>query len=155
MAWRGARGERGAVAVEAAVVLAFVVIPLICGIIAYGVMLSFRAALSQAASEGARAAVGAPVPCPTSGSCAGIDAAKAAVDAQLGNDGYSCESVGMTCSIQIVAGGSSTAPDCASGHYCALVTVSYAYADHPRVWMPFMHPLLPSNLSFTSMVQVS
>lgn len=158
------RGDRGAVAVEAAIVLSLVVIPLMCGIISYGVMLTFRAAMSQAASEGARAAVGSSTTLICSGgtssfsasACPGQYYALQAVNAQLQNDGYSCTSTGMTCTIQLVQGGATGSPaGCVSGHYCAVVTLSYAYSAHPRVWMPFMSGLLPSNLSFTSMVQVS
>ena len=47
-----ARGERGAVAVEFALVLPLVLV-LLFGIIGYGFMLSFRQGISQAAAEGA------------------------------------------------------------------------------------------------------
>lgn len=49
------REERGAAAVEFALILPILVV-LVFGIIAFGYMLSFRQALSQAAAEGGRAA---------------------------------------------------------------------------------------------------
>ena len=52
---RRRRSESGAAAVEFALVLPLLML-LLFGIISYGVMLSFRQSLSQAAAEGARAA---------------------------------------------------------------------------------------------------
>ena len=56
---RRRRTESGAAAVEFALVLPLLVV-LVLGIISYGVMLSFRQTLSQATTEGARAAGGDP-----------------------------------------------------------------------------------------------
>ena len=52
---RDRRGDRGAAAVEFALVLVPLML-IVFGIISYGFMLSFRQTLSQAATEGARAA---------------------------------------------------------------------------------------------------
>ncbi len=52
--WRPARRERGAAAVEFALVVPLL-LTLVFGIISYGYLLSFRQSLSQAAAEGARA----------------------------------------------------------------------------------------------------
>ena len=56
---RRERGERGAAAVEFALVVPLLLM-LVFGIIQYGYILSFRQALSQGAAEGARAAAVAP-----------------------------------------------------------------------------------------------
>ena len=62
------RNESGAAAVETALCLTFVVLPIVFGIVSYAYMFSFRQALSQAADEGARAAVGASTTgCPSVG----------------------------------------------------------------------------------------
>ena len=55
MRGRRARQERGAVFAEFVIVLPFFLL-LIFGMISYGTMFSFRQTLSQAATEGARAA---------------------------------------------------------------------------------------------------
>lgn len=163
MVWRRARGERGAAALEFAILVPVLVL-IICEIIAWSYMFSFRQALSEAADEGARAAVGASTAgCPTTSSwniaaCAPGSAAATAVGNVL--NGYShqgtrlaCGMAGLQCTIQQ----SST---CASGHICISVTVYYPYSSQPLLpvipsQIPPFSVVAPPDLSFTSVVQVS
>jgi Flp pilus assembly protein TadG len=138
-----ARAQRGAVAVEAAIVLCVIVIPLTFTVISYAYMFSFRQALSQAASEGARAAVGATTDAERT------TAATDAINAALQNyTDMECGEQYLTCVVD-------NAPaDCASGHSCVSVKVSYPYRDHallPKI--PFTGWTLPPDLSFTSVVE--
>ena len=55
MARREERGDRGAAAVEFALISPMLLL-LVFGIVTYGYMLSFRQAIGQGAAEGARAA---------------------------------------------------------------------------------------------------
>jgi Flp pilus assembly protein TadG len=152
-----ARSERGAAAVEAAVVLCFVVLPLIFAGISYGYMFSFRQALSQAASEGARAAVGAQTgtACASGGgyssSCPAQYAASQAVRNALTTYGMACGSGNLTCSIS-----APTSAGCSTGHTCITVTVTYPYRNHSLIpTVPGLGFTLPSSLSFTSVVEAS
>lgn len=162
-----ARGdERGAAAVEAALILCFVVLPLTFGIISYAYMFSFRQALSQAAAEGARASVGAPAtstPCAspsavepdptlfTSSGCPQQYYAAQGVASALNSYAMSCGANNLECTI---APAGST--NCASGHTCLTVTVSYPYRAHPLLpTVPGLGFVLPTTLSFSSTVETS
>lgn len=156
------RDERGAAAVEAALVLCFLVVPLIFTVIGYAYMFSFRQTLSQAASEGARAAVGAPtcttaMSSPYTGStCDAQKAAASAVSGALSSYSMSCGASNLTCDITAPFSGTSGGTTCPTGHTCVKVQVSYPYRDHPLIpSFPLLGIVLPSSLSFTSVVEVS
>lgn len=140
--------DRGAAAVE----FALIVLPLlvlIWGMISYGVMFSYRQALSQAAGEGARAAVAAP-------SASISSAATAAISNALGAFHQTCGTT-LTCSISAPTSG--TMPNgatCPSGHTCVQVTVTYPYRSNPLLPnVPGLGIVLPATLNFTSTVEVS
>jgi Flp pilus assembly protein TadG len=159
------RLDRGAAALEFAVLVPLALL-IVFEIIAWGYMFSFRQALSQAAAEGARAAVGgSTVGCAASGTwnasgCAAGTSAATAVAASLNsfkNNGtpLSCGAGGLTCTIQQAAAG-----NCASGHTCIQVQVTYPYRSQPLLrGMPTAIPpfnlVLPPDLTFTSVVEVS
>ncbi len=156
--------ERGAAAVEFALVLT-PMLYLIFGGIAYAYMFSYRQALSQSASEGARAAVGAyNVGGPTCASggpftttCPSQNAAASAVTNALNTYGQSCGSDNLSCTIVVGTSATNPAiPTCAVGHSCISVTVSYPYRDHSLLpTVPGMGFVLPSDLTFTSVVQLT
>lgn len=139
---RGER-ERGAAAVEFAL-LAPVVLLLIFGIISYAYMLSFRQSMSQAATEGARAAAGAPT------NALASSAALAAVNDSLGSFGMDCSSSHVTCSI-------STPSACTNNtaHTCITVQVSYPYRDHPLIPTVGAGFAMPTTISYTAVTQVN
>jgi uncharacterized protein (UPF0333 family) len=156
------RQDRGAAALEFALLVPFMLL-LIFGIIAYAYMFSFRQALSQAASEGARAAVGAPactapLSSPYTGTtCPAQSAAATAVSAALSGYDMSCGTHYLTCAISAPFSGTlSGGATCPSGHSCVQVAVSYPYRDHSLLpTVPGFGFTLPSTLAFTSVVQVS
>lgn len=127
--------ERGAAAVEFALVVPLL-ITLLFGIISFGFMLSFRQSISQAAAEGARAAVVAP---------AGADRETIATDAIEDAMGVACGSAYLTCSFPPVAGCSS----------CLAVEVSYDYAGDPSKPELVFGFALPDTLSYTATATVS
>lgn len=151
VAGRRRRGERGAAAVEFALVVPFLLL-ILFGIISYGWMLSFRQALSQGAAEGARAAAV---------SVADDDASRTAAALASLNDsldlyGVSCSGGSLlkdgatvgTCSLTIAA--------CANdpNAKCATLDVDYAYADHPLLPdFPFVP--LPDSLHYSAVARVS
>lgn len=140
-----ARGrERGAAAVETALCLTFIVIPLILGAVEFGTMLTYRQALSQAASEGARSVVGAPTSSITS-------TAQTAIRQALTTYGQTCGASGLTCTIS-----TPSATNCAASHTCVTVTVTSTYRSNSKfLSFPGLGFALPSTLSFTSSVEVS
>jgi Flp pilus assembly protein TadG len=147
-------GERGASAVEFALIVP-VLLTLVFGIIAYAYMFSFRQALSQAASEGARAAVGA------SSAAQSTDAAQTAVASALSTYDMTCGTKDLTCTISSpfsgTLSGSPTrpAPTCPTTHTCVQVYVTYPYRDHSLLpTVPGFGFTLPASLSFSSVVQV-
>lgn len=135
------RHQRGAAAVEFALVL-LPLLWIVFGIISFGMMLSFRQSLSQAATEGARAAA------------VQIDAtkregdAKTAVADAMNAVGKTCTSAGMTCTVSLPAA-------CGSGQ-CITVTVKYAYRANPVIPSPpLVGNALPQNLTYAATVRVS
>jgi len=140
------RDDRGASAVE----FALLVLPLtllVFGIIAFGVMLSFRQTLSQAATEGARAAA-----VQVDESKRQSEAEAAVADAMsaviFGGDGMECGSDGLECVATLL-------PACATGVDCYEVTVRYPYRSNGPIQIPLINGLMPEQLEYTAVVRVS
>lgn len=143
-------GERGAAMVE----LALVIVPLavlLFGIIWFGVLLSFKQAVTQAAAEGARAAVPYSY---TSQQSDAVTAATGAASGPLGAWSRKCSSPGTSCT--------ATPEPChdedgnLTGGNCMTVTVAYNYRDNPILPnMPIISNLLPSTITSTAMVQMN
>ena len=154
--WSCAPGERGAAAVEFALVVPLLLL-LIFGIISYGMMLSFRQGLTQAASEGARAAAVTLVDADKR------TAAAAAIDEVMGAYDVSCRlsdsnllkngaDVG-TCSVSNPAA-------CSPGQtgddpQCVTVSLTYDYRDNSAFVFPGSGIIVPDQLSYTAVVRVS
>lgn len=148
--------------------LTVVVLPLIFGVIAYAYMFSFRQALSQAAAEGARAAVGSTSTSTcasvdpttyTATSCAGQYAAVQAIQNALSQYNMTCVSSSATISDTKHLNCSAMAPTPCSydaTHNCLTVVVAYPYRSETLLpTVPGLGFTLPSKLGFTSVVQVS
>lgn len=147
---QGQGGERGAAAVETALVLTLVVLPVVFAIIGYAYMLSFRQTVSQSAAEGARAAAVAPSATSTS---VRITAAQRAVNQAMSSTpgAMTCGNKNLTCTITKVS-------QCGDGssHDCIKVTVSYPYRDHSLLpSVPGLGFLLPSTVSYTAVAETS
>lgn len=132
-----ARGERGAAAVEFALVAPLLLL-LVLGIISYGYMLSFRQGLSQAAAEGARAAAVAPA------GAAREEIAESAVADALG---VKCGSSYLACSV-------STPATCSAD--CLEVTLTYRYGEDPsKPEFPGSDVAVPDVLTYSATVEIS
>jgi Flp pilus assembly protein TadG len=144
-------GQRGAAAVEFALILPILMI-LIFGIISYGMMLSFRQAISQAAAEGARAAAVAQRDADQ------VPNATKAVNEALESYGVSCAGGTLTrdganvgtCGVAIA-----TCDGEPASVKCASVTISYNYDDNPLLPVPLMGFALPDDLTYTAVARVS
>lgn len=135
------REDRGAAAVEFALLL----IPLLLivfGIISYGVMLSFRQTMSQAATEGARAAaVELDAGARQTSAIDAVNDAMSALDMSCGTDG-------LTCTV--------SAPTPCGSAECVTVTVTYPYQDNPIVpSVPLIAETLPDTLEYSATVRIS
>jgi Flp pilus assembly protein TadG len=151
----GRRDDRGAAALEFGLILP-ILMALVFGIIAFGYMLSFRQALSQAAAEGGRAAA---VQVGGTSAADRTSAAVAAVNDAIDHYGVECTSGGTlvhaggpsgTCTITIGA--------CTSGPadaQCAKVTLDYPYRNNSLIPGLFVDPFLPDHLDYTTEVRVS
>lgn len=148
---RARREERGAAAVEFALVVPLLLL-ILFGIIGYGYLLSFRQALSQGAAEGARAAAVSSATTTAGRSTAAL----AALDDALDLYGVSCsggslvkggDTVG-TCSLTVAACSNDPAAQCAT------LAVVYRYGDHPL--LPDI-PLVPTpdELRYSAVARVS
>ncbi len=143
------RDQRGAVVVEFAL-CATLFLGLIYGSVTFGVAFWVKHTLTSAASEGARAAVGAPLNsgC-TTPYCNEIAAAKAKAQAVV-NASLGARAVHVPVITPTVA-------TCAgSSRDCITVTVSYPYEDHPI--LPTLAPILsflPETISSTSVIELS
>jgi Flp pilus assembly protein TadG len=147
------RHERGAAAVETALCICFIVLPLVFAIIAYAWMFSFRQTLSQAATEGARAGAVKIVADPAQRESEQKAAAIAAVEAAMDTSANSLECNGaghLTCDVSFVA-----CPNVPSGT-CVEVKVSYPYRDHPLLpTVPGLGFTLPPTIGYSAVSGVS
>lgn len=148
---RPRRSERGAAAVEFALVVPFLLL-ILFGVISYGYMLSFRQALSQGAAEGARAAAVS-----TSSDSAGRSAAAlSALDDALDLYGVSCSGGSLvkggttvgTCSLTVAVCSNDAAVQCAT------LDVAYRYGDHPLLPDLPLVPM-PDVLRYSAVARVS
>jgi Flp pilus assembly protein TadG len=141
------RGENGVEMLEFALVIPIFVFVLY-GLIAYGVMLNAKQTITNAASEGARSAVGAQ-PATAQGQ---KDAAKARVDSLMKN--FSQYNVNDPSQFDAQVGDcSSTSP---GGPQCITVKITYPYSDKPLVpSAPGLGLITPDKLTGTAVVQVT
>lgn len=142
------RDERGAAAVETAICLCFIVLPLTFAVISYAFMLSFRQSVSQAATEGARSAA---VAASSTSNATRITRAQTAVkNALAGLVGtHSCGDGNLTCTVTFATCSNSTAT-------CATVKVEYPYRAHPLIpSVPMMGFTLPKTVSYSAVAEVS
>jgi Flp pilus assembly protein TadG len=140
---RRLRDERGAAVVELSIAL-IVLVVIIFGIVSYGVILSFKQTMTQAAAEGARAgAMG------TATTAAGL--ASPATLKSLGAFGKTCGSGGLTCTFTVHP----CVPGPASAK-CIEVDLVYDYEHHPLLPpLPFISTFLPPTLRSNSESQVN
>lgn len=143
------RNDRGAAAVETALCLCFLVLPLIFGTIAYAYMLSFRQAVTQAAAEGARAGAVAPVgTADGTRTTAAVNATSGAM--ATGPGGLTCNSGHLVCTAPVA-----TCTD-GSGKKCITVTVTYPYRDHSLLpTIPGLGFMLPKDITYVSVAEVN
>jgi Flp pilus assembly protein TadG len=134
---RARRDVRGAAAVEFALILPILLV-LVFGIVNYGDMLSVRQSVSQAASEGARAAAVNP-----GDNAAKIAAGRKAVDAALDAQDQQCSATGCTVTIAPCEGEITKS--------CATVVVEI---DYDGIIAGF-GLVLPDTLSYTAVARVS
>lgn len=144
---RRARPEAGSALVEFVVILPFF-LGIVFALISFGAMFSFRQTLSQAATDGARAAVIAPANFTfAQRRDRAINAINEAFAGELGSD-VSCGTGGLTCTIPTVP------TSCGDASQCISVTATYAYATHPRVPVPQFLGLLPDTLEYTASARI-
>ena len=143
MARRRVQQERGAAFVEFVLVVPFFLM-MIFLIVSFGVMLSFRQTMSQAATEGARAAAVAPSNLTyTQRRDRAIVAINEAFQGQIGG--------AVSCGATLVCTIPSVPVTCGDVKKCISVNVTYAYRANPRVATPpFFGWAMPLSLSFTS-----
>lgn len=136
-------GERGAALVEMAAVVGLLAL-LLFGIITYGVTMSYKQTMSQAANEAARAAAVAPADL-------AVARATAAADRAIGGYGTPCNTgKGLTCTFVIDPCAGST------GSRCMTVRLTYDLRGHPRVpSIPGVRQTLPDQLVATAVVEVT
>ena len=157
---RGGRRDRaddarGAVTIEFVLVLPFFLF-LIFLLIGMATMFSFRQALSQAATEGARAAAVQPLDA--------TDAARTS-DALAAINGTLGAQADVTCSAGVLKRRGATAGTCSvsapapcdGDKKCVTVRLSYGYRDHQLAGsMPFVPDVLfPSSLTYVSSARVA
>ena len=149
------KDDQGAAALEFALIVPILTV-LVFAVIAFGYMLSFRQAMSQAAAEGGRAAA---VQIGGTSTAERKAAALAAVNDALDSYGVKCTSGGAlthsggasgTCAITI--GGCTSGPADAQ---CAKVTLDYPYSDNALIPGLGINALLPDNLVYKTEVRVS
>ena len=139
-------GDRGSVAVEFALILPVFLMLVYAGI-AYGVALSAKATLTEAAADGARAAVAG-----TSATYTTLAAnqAKTAVDANLlGADNAGAISISTPTPV-------TPCPHSASStSTCVTVAITYNYSAHPLIPnLPGLSVAMPHAIAVSYTVQV-
>jgi Flp pilus assembly protein TadG len=139
--------ERGASVVE----FAFVAIPLLLllmGIVYFGMLLSFKQAVTQAAAEGARADAvlsGSSTPAATVSSIMA-----SAANHPMGSWNKVCNSGSLTCT-------ATTAPCTGNtSATCVTVTVTYNYSSSPLLpSLPLVSSFMPSTIKSVAVVQMN
>jgi Flp pilus assembly protein TadG len=146
------RDDRGAAAVETALCLCFLVLPLVFAAISYAYMLSFRQTLSQAAAEGARAAAVAPAgTTQAAAESVATSAINAALDGTAG--ALACGTNHLTCTFDWT--GNCGQDGSNNTLKCLQVRVSYPYRDHSLLpTIPGLGFTLPGTVSYTATAQV-
>ena len=144
--------ERGAALLEFTFV-ALLLFALVFGIISYAYMMSFRQAMTQAASEASRAAAIAP-------SGQAQTRALAALNDAIEPYGITCSGTSLVRSGSPVGSCSVPAPaGCTSPtdtNLCITVSIAYSYRDHPLLpSFPGLGLTLPQTIGFTSVAQVN
>jgi Flp pilus assembly protein TadG len=142
------RTERGAAAVETALCICFIVLPLVLASISYAFMFSFRQTLSQSATEGARAAAVAP-------SGTNLDtAAKAAIGDAMRSapGGMACGDAGLECEVTTYL---DPANIVCPGKKCVTVKVSYPYREKRSIIPLIGGVVLPKNLTYSATAEVN
>jgi Flp pilus assembly protein TadG len=131
------RGESGAAAVEFALVVGLFVF-ILYGLISFGMILATKQRITNAAAEGARAAVGS-----------------SQADAALVAGAKVTNALG-TSSGQYTAIYDNDACPLVLGHKCIKVTITYNLNTHPVVPpAPGLHLVTPPTISSTAVVQYS
>jgi Flp pilus assembly protein TadG len=141
-AQRAKREQRGAALVEFSIV-AVLLFTLILGVLVYGILLSKKQTVVQAANEAARAVV----PMTYDGSGTSLTAIQNAAKAQLstsllnGTDRSCTDSMGTTCTVTVDHCTGSTGP------WCVFVTATLDNKNHPLVVpIPFLSAINPDTL---------
>lgn len=140
-----ARGEDGAAMVEFAFVgLLFVLF--LTGIISFGLILSFKQNLTQAAAEGARAGATAPAGDAISRAETAANNAVASFDRSCGDAGLDCTIVEHDCGEDPSAG--LVDPDADA---CITVELDYNYDQYPLIpKFPILSALYPDRIASSS-----
>ena len=159
-----ARDRRGAAAVETALCICFIVLPLTFATMAYAYMFSFRQSVSQATTEGVRAAAVAPADTVSATQqSTNLAAVVGAINAALTN-GVSCSLpaspnasgayVGsLLRSGSVVGSCSLSVPVTCST--CKQVALDYDYGAHPLLPLPLLGFALPDHLSYSATAEVN
>lgn len=141
------KNQSGAAAVEAALVLCFIVIPLVFAAIAYASMLTFRQTVSQSATEGARAAAVAPAGLTDAEL---VEAAKHAISSSMSTSagGMKCAEEHLTCTVT---------PTSCDGKKCITVKVEYPYREHSLLpSIPLLGDMtLPEMITYSATAEVN
>ncbi|MGH9158114.1 MAG: TadE/TadG family type IV pilus assembly protein [Acidimicrobiales bacterium] len=134
--------QRGAAVVEFSISIVLL-LTMLFGIITFGLILSFKQGLTQAAAEGARAGAVS--------TAAGAPAAAATAAAKSVNAyGKTCGSGGLTCTYTVNPCGVNPTPKCIT------VKLEYNYATHPLLPpIPLLSGVMPDKLTSESVAQVN
>jgi Flp pilus assembly protein TadG len=149
---RSFRNERGAALVEFSIVTVLF-LTLVYGAISYGMMFWVKHSITHATAQGARAALSAATGAQTS---AALTQLNSVVDKTLPSAMRTYAKA--PCSGGVCTSGTyatSTVGTCAnSSDNCITVTINYPYSAHPIVpKLPFL-PMLPTQLTATSVLQI-
>ncbi|HYR61321.1 MAG TPA: TadE family protein [Actinomycetota bacterium] len=147
--------DRGTVALEFALVIPTLLL-LVYGGLSFGLAMAAKSVTTEAAAEGARAAIGAPIIAADGGSqCAAYTrTARAQALQALNGLGTSSSYATVTPTVGMLAGGACV--DTATTGVIVTVTVSYPYAAHPTIPnAPGMGLVLPTSIDATYAVEVS
>lgn len=137
--------QRGSSLVELSITITMLLV-LLFGIITYGVLLSFKSGMTQAAAQGARAAA------VVSWTSAASVAQTATADSlpPFGKNCNAADGDGLSCTWNV-----SPCTQTPSAK-CITVEVIYDYKNHPLVpLLPFVGALLPNTLRSNSVAQVN
>ncbi|MGH2719138.1 MAG: TadE/TadG family type IV pilus assembly protein [Actinomycetota bacterium] len=151
---RRLRGDRGSVAVEFAIILPVFLI-LVYGGLSFGLAMSAKSIVTEAAADGARAAIGQSTAVAQGQTYSAAElVAQNEAEQVLNNEGTGYKTYAVVTPTQSIAGDGTCGSSLSA--VCVTVSISFPYSAHPAIPnAPGLGLVLPTNVNAAYTVEVT